>query len=95
MPPSPHDDLHSAARDHTQKEGRKESHCDLRVKHCHCPLKHWSCDLAHLKGSGMFSTSISQMSSRLPCGLDPEPVCSWARAALDEEENGWVQPDEW
>jgi hypothetical protein len=37
MPPTPHNDLHPAARDHAQKEGRKEGHCDLRVKHCHCP----------------------------------------------------------
>jgi hypothetical protein len=37
MPPTPHNDLHPAARDHTQKEGREESHCDLRVKHRHCP----------------------------------------------------------
>jgi hypothetical protein len=37
MPPTPHDDLHPTARDHAQKEGREESHCDLRVKHCHWP----------------------------------------------------------
>ncbi len=37
MPSTPHNDLHPAARDYTQKEGREESHCDLRVKHCHCP----------------------------------------------------------
>ena len=34
MPPTPHNDLHPTARDHTQKEGREESHRDLRVKHC-------------------------------------------------------------
>jgi hypothetical protein len=33
MPPTPHDDLDPAAGDHTQKEGREKSHCDLRVKH--------------------------------------------------------------
>jgi hypothetical protein len=34
MAPTPHNDLHPTARDHTQKEGREESHCDLRVEHC-------------------------------------------------------------
>jgi hypothetical protein len=37
MPSTPHNDLHPAARDHTDEEGREESHCNLRVKHCHCP----------------------------------------------------------
>ena len=37
MPPTSHNNLHPTARDHTQKEGREESHRDLRVKHCHCP----------------------------------------------------------
>jgi hypothetical protein len=37
IPSAPHNDLHPAADDYTQKEGREESHCDLRVKHCHCP----------------------------------------------------------
>ena len=37
MSPTPHDDLHPTARDHTQKEGSEESHCDLRVKHFHSP----------------------------------------------------------
>jgi hypothetical protein len=34
MAPTPHNDLHPTARDHTQKKGREESHCDLRVEHC-------------------------------------------------------------
>jgi hypothetical protein len=37
MSPTLHNDLHPTARDHTQKEGREESHYDLRVKHCHRP----------------------------------------------------------
>jgi hypothetical protein len=39
IPSAPHNDLHPAADDYTQKEGREESHCDLRVKHCHCPCE--------------------------------------------------------
>ena len=33
MPPTPHNDLDPTSCNHTQKEGREESHCDLRIKH--------------------------------------------------------------
>jgi hypothetical protein len=38
-PLTPHNDLHPTARDDTQKEGREQSHRDLRVKHCRCPCE--------------------------------------------------------
>jgi hypothetical protein len=55
MPPTPHDDLHPTARDHAQKEGREESHCDLRVKHRDWPRKTLSYDL----GLAVFRSAIS------------------------------------
>ena len=66
MPPTPHNDLHPAARDHTQEEGREESQSDLCVKHCPCPCERLvllgGLQIRHRYGQKTFFTSISQTS---------------------------------
>jgi hypothetical protein len=64
LPPTPHNDLHPAARDHTQEEGREESQNDLCVKHCHYPCERLvllgGLQIRHRYGQRTFFTSISQ-----------------------------------
>jgi hypothetical protein len=73
MPPTPHNDLHPAARDHTQEEGRERSQSDLCVKHCHCPCERLvllgGLQIRHRYGQKAFFTSISQTSFPLPCSI--------------------------
>ena len=61
MAPTPHNDLHPAARDHSQEEGREESQSDLSVKHCHCPCESpvllGGLQIGHRYGQRTFFTS--------------------------------------